>query len=258
MPTTSVPGYKPSRYPPFAVTADVVLFTIEKDALQVLLVRRAEEPFQGSWALPGGFVKECEDLDAAAARELAEETGLDAAKHHLEQLAVYGEPARDPRMRVVTVAYWAVSAEHPQARPGGDATEAKQFDVASIESGGVPLAFDHRRILFDARERLSAKLEYTALGSRFLSKEFSIAQLRRVYEIVWSTTLDPGNFQRGFQASGAFKREPIPPRSERGRPASQWSLKNRCDLSTTALQRPIARRTANRPRPSQAISDHSN
>ena len=130
--------YDPDAYPPFAVTVDVAVFTIRGDELQVLLIERGGEPYLGALALPGGFVRPDEDLDQAAARELAEETGLRAGSWHLEQLASYGTPDRDPRMRVVTVAYWAICAELPGLRGGGDAAAALLMPVKKIESGERP------------------------------------------------------------------------------------------------------------------------
>ena len=153
--------------------------------------------------VPGGFVKLDEDLDQAAARELAEETDLRPGSWHLEQLGSSGAPDRDPRMRVVTVAYWAICADLPELRGGGDAVAAALTPVAEIERGRVRLAFDHERIVRDAFERTRSKLEYTALAAKFCPPAFTIGQLRRVYEAVWNTRLDPGNFQRNVQESGA-------------------------------------------------------
>ena len=221
-------GYDPGDYPPFAVSVDVAVFTIRNDTLHVLLIERGEEPFRGALALPGGFVKPGEDLDQAAARELAEETGLHDGSWHLEQLASYGAPGRDPRMRVVTVAYWAICADLPALRGGGDAVAAVLTPVEAIEGGAVRLAFDHERIVRDAVERTRAKLEYTALAARFCPPEFTITQLRRVYEAVWRTHLDPGDFQRNVQLSGAFEKRvdmPTAPPSGRGRRASLWSIR---------------------------------
>ena len=241
-------GYDPHAYPPVAVTVDVAVFSIRDDALQVLLIQRGGEPYLGAWALPGGFVRPDEDLDQAAARELAEETGLRAGGWHLEQLGSYGAPDRDPRMRVVTVAYWAICSALPGLRGGGDALAAALTPVERIERGDVRLAFDHERIVRDAVERTRSKLEYTALAARFCPPEFTIAQLRRVYETVWNTRLDPGNFQRGVQESGAFvKRLEAPPAPQpgRGRPAAFWSVREAAlddDQPATPLARPPARR----------------
>ena len=240
--------YDPDAYPPFAVTVDVAVFTIRGDELQVLLIERGGEPFLGALALPGGFVRPDEDLDQAAARELAEETGLRAGSWHLEQLASYGSPERDPRMRVVTVAYWAICAELPGLRGGGDAAAALLMPVKEIESGSVRLAFDHERIVRDAVERTRSKLEYTALAAKFCPPEFTVGQLRRVYEAVWNTRLDPGNFQRNVQESGAFEKRADAaeaPRFQRGRPAALWSVSDSDVLESplgAPLERPPARR----------------
>ena len=240
--------YDPGDYPRFAVTVDIAVFTIRDDALQVLLIERGGEPFLGARALPGGFVRPDEDLDQAAARELAEETGLRAGSWHLEQLGTYGAPGRDPRMRVVTVAYWAICAELPALRGGGDAVSATLTLVEAIERRRVRLAFDHERIVRDAVERTRSKLEYTALAARFCPPEFTIGQLRRVYEAVWNTRLDPGNFQRNVQESGAFEKRieaAAAPSARRGRPASLWSVSESTvlgDQPAVPLARPPAKR----------------
>lgn len=198
-------GYDPGAFPAFAVTADVAVFTVRGGALQVLLVERGVEPHRGAWALPGGFVRIDEDLDDAAARELAEETGIDRRAAYLEQLGSYGSPGRDPRMRVVTVAYWAVCANLPAPVGGSDASYADLAPVSKIERGGLALAFDHERILRDAVERLRSKLEYTTIGAKFCPPEFTISELRKVYEAVWDTSLDPGNFQRKVRGNRGFR-----------------------------------------------------
>ena len=249
--------YDSTGYPPFAVAVDLAVFTIRSDALQVLLIERGGEPFQGALALPGGFVQPDEDLYQAAARELAEETGLgvDAEAWHLEQLASYGAPDRDPRMRVVTVAYLALCAELPALRHGGDAAAAVLTPVEEIERGAVRLAFDHERIVKDAVERTRSKLEYTALAARFCPPAFTVGQLRRVYEVVWGERLYPGNFHRDFQASGAFEGlggAESAPWSGRGRPGALWSVRRATDADafTSPLERPLARRR----RPARARS----
>ncbi len=196
--------YDPRDFPPVAVTVDVVLFTIIKDALHVLLTERRTEPFLGSLALPGGFVHPDENLDAAAARELAEGADLDSGVAYLEQLCTYGAPNRDPRMRVVTVAYWAVCNRVPDPAGGGNAVHSAFVPVSRIEEGAIELAFDHQHIATYALERLRAKLEYTALAARFCEPEFTISELRKVYEAVWNEQLDPGNFQRKVRDNHAF------------------------------------------------------
>ncbi len=204
MPDHELPGYRPGDYPPMAVTVDVVGLTILDDTLCALLVRRGVEPYAGALALPGGFVRPDEDLLAAARRELAEETG---ARHpHLEQLASYGAPSRDPRMRVVSVAHLAMmpSAGPPQA--GTDAAQALWTPVGPLLAEPSQLAFDHQQILRDGVERARAKFEYTSLATVFCPAEFTVAELRRVYEIVWGVQLDPRNFHRKITGTPGFLR----------------------------------------------------
>jgi 8-oxo-dGTP diphosphatase len=188
----------------FAVTVDLVVFTIREDELCVLAVRRGASPFRGRWALPGGFVQEDEGLLDAAQRELAEETGLEELPVHLEQLATYGAPRRDPRMRVVSVAYLALAAELPEPAAGTDASEARWRPVADALSGQSRLAFDHTKILADGLERARAKLEYSPLATAFCADEFTVAELRHVYEVVWGADLDPRNFHRKVTGSPGF------------------------------------------------------
>lgn len=206
------------EHPPFAVTVDLVVLTVRDGKLQALLVRRAEEPYEGSWALPGGFVRPAEDLADAAVRELAEETGLPAGSVHLEQLATYGAPDRDPRMRVVSVAHLVLAPDLPVPRAGGDAADARW---APVPVGA--LAFDHDRILADGLERARAKLEYTPLAAEFCPPEFTIGDLREVYEAVWGVPPDPRNFHRKVSGAAGFL-EPTGRWSEggRGRPAQLY------------------------------------
>ncbi|OEV04637.1 NUDIX hydrolase [Streptomyces oceani] len=213
--------YDPSAFPPFAVTVDLVVLTVRSHALCALIVRRGEPPHQGRWALPGGFVLPGEDLAAAAARELDEETGLraygtegSATEAHLEQLATYGDPQRDPRMRVVSVAHLVLAPDLPTPRPGGDAYGVRWASVDSMISspgGGVrdaerfgPLAFDHDRILRDGVERARSKIEYSSLATAFCPPEFTVGELRRVYEAVWGVSLDPRNFHRKVTGTPGF------------------------------------------------------
>ena len=198
----SPPDYDAAAFPPFAVTVDLIALTVRDDALQALLVTRAEEPFAGELALPGGFVRPDEDLNAAAARELAEETGLHQVPGHLEQLGTYGAPDRDPRMRVVSVAYLAMAPALPDPEPGGDASSAAWVPVAkALES---ELAFDHRTLLTDGVARARAKLEYTSLAAAFCPPEFTISELRHVYEVVWGARIDPRNFHRKVTSTAGF------------------------------------------------------
>ena len=185
-------------YPRPLVTVDVVLFTFTEGELRVLLIRRKHPPFEGCWALPGGFVGIDEPLEEAAARELFEETGVKDL--YLEQLYTFGDPDRDPRGRVITVAYFAImSADAAQStRAGDDASETRWFDVYHLP----PLAFDHERIIKYALVRLRYKLEYTALGFLLLPKEFTLSQLQQVYEVVLQERLDKRNFRRKILAQG--------------------------------------------------------
>ncbi|MFD3454876.1 NUDIX domain-containing protein [Streptomyces sp. NPDC058691] len=199
--------YDPSAFPPFAVTVDLVVLTVRSNALCALAVRRGEPPYQGRWALPGGFVRGDEDLAEAAARELEEETGLRAGKGvHLEQLATYGDPKRDPRMRVVSVAHLVLAPDLPAPRAGGDARSARWAPVGELLRNGEDgaLAFDHARILGDGVERARSKLEYSALATAFCPPEFTVGELRRVYEVVWGVALDPRNFHRKVTGTVGF------------------------------------------------------
>lgn len=173
------------------VTVDIVIFTIRERRLQVLLVRRGVPPFKGRWAIPGGFVHERETLEAAARRELREETGL--ADVYLEQLYSFGDPGRDPRGRTVTIAYFALIPEDARVpRAGTDAAEAGWHRVDRVP----PLAFDHDRILAVAVERLRAKLDYTTLAFNLLPARFTLTDAQRVYETILGRRLDKRNFRR--------------------------------------------------------------
>jgi len=216
--------YDPASFPPFAVTADIAIFTIIQNEFCLLLVQRGGEPFKNMWALPGGFVQPDEDLDTAASRELLEETGIESAAH-LEQLRTYGAPNRDPRMRVVTAAYWAVIPNVDSPTAGTDARQAEFKPVTQIEAGTVPLAFDHEMIVSDALERARAKLEYSTIATSFCPSEFTISKLRQVYEAVWGVDLEPANFARKVQQCVGFI-EPldrtVSPSGGTGRPAQVY------------------------------------
>ncbi len=200
-----------------AVAVDLVILTVRDGALCALIIERLLPPHEGSRALPGGFVLEDEDLEAAAYRELAEETGIERFPGHLEQLGTYGKPDRDPRGRVVAVAYLLLAPDLPIPKAGSDARHAGWIPVADLAG---TLAFDHEAILSDGVERARSKLEYTNLATAFCQSPFTIAQLRQVYEVVWGVELDPRNFHRKVTSTPGF----IEPTEERtshraGRPS---------------------------------------
>ncbi|WSB38826.1 NUDIX hydrolase [Streptomyces scopuliridis] len=217
-------GYDPAAFEPFAVTVDLAVFTVRLGRLHVLLVERGEEPYRGDWALPGGFVRPRESAGQAARRELAEETGLlarTAGALHLEQLRTYSDPDRDPRMRVVSVAYAALVPDLPEPRGGGDAARAQWVEFGARG----PLVFDHEHILADAYDRVGAKLEYTCLATAFCPPEFTLGELRQVYETIWGVALDRPNFRRKVLTTPGFVQAlEGPPRRTggRGKPAALY------------------------------------
>ncbi|RSS72852.1 NUDIX domain-containing protein [Streptomyces sp. WAC06614] len=239
--TARIPaGYDPYAFEPFAVTVDLAVFTVRGGRLHVLLIRRGQEPHLGAWALPGGFVLPRESAERAARRELAEETGLSAAvvgTLHLEQLRTYSEPDRDPRMRVVSIAFTALVPDlpEPSGTGGGDADRARWVPVDHTGA----LAFDHDRILADARTRVGAKLEYTCLATAFCPPEFTLGELQAVYETVWDTALDRPNFRRKVLATPGFV-EAVPGAARltggRGKPAALYRAG-----PATALHPPLLR-----------------
>jgi 8-oxo-dGTP diphosphatase len=173
------------------ITVDIVIFTIRDQVLQVLLVKRGVPPFQGQAAIPGGFIRDGESLEIAAERELYEETGV--RNVFLEQLYSFGDPKRDPRGRVITIAYYAlVASDKLSLVAGADAAEAEWFPVNNVP----PLAFDHKHILEYAVERLRNKLEYTTVGFQLLPQKFTLSELQSVYEAILGRRLDKRNFRR--------------------------------------------------------------
>lgn len=198
-------NYKPGDFPRPSVTVDLVIFTLLDRDLKVLLIRRDAHPFKGALALPGGFLRvgegneQGEDLEAAAHRELAEETGLPLGSVWLNQLATFGAPNRDPRMRVITVAWFALVRPDlaPLVEAGSDAADAGWFSLTEL--GEHSLAFDHRAILDAAVDRLEKDVEHTDIAYELVSKRFTITELRNVYEVILGRKLDPGNFRRSFQ-----------------------------------------------------------
>ena len=212
MTNTAPLDYDPSQFPAFAVTVDVVILTMAEGELHVLLVSRGEAPFQGMWAIPGGFKRPTETLDEAALRELREETGVDGTTL-LTQFGAYGDPGRDPRMNVVTVAYLAVVRDVGRIVGGSDAAAAALVRVADVLGGRVELAFDHLRIVQDAVERVRVELELGGLATAFVGPTFTLAELRAVYEAVWGVQLDGANFRRRV-AEGGW----VVPTGERAQP----------------------------------------
>ncbi|MEU7985676.1 NUDIX domain-containing protein [Streptosporangium canum] len=205
------------------VTVDLVIFTVRQEQLQVLLIERGNTPYQGQPALPGGFVRDGETLDEAALRELNEETGLDGRKLHLEQLRAYSEPDRDPRGRVITVAYLALGPDLPLPVAGTDATAARWEPVSSALASETSLAFDHAEILSDGLERARSQLENTTVAAAFCPEPFTVGDLRHIYEAVWGFRLDPSNFRRKVTRTEGFL-EPTGERRfpETGRPAALY------------------------------------
>jgi ADP-ribose pyrophosphatase YjhB (NUDIX family) len=196
------------------VTVDIVIFSIRNRELHVLLVRRGVPPFQGEYAIPGGFLRSDESLEEAAKRELHEETSVRDV--YLEQLYSFGDPARDPRGRVVTVAYYAlVSSDHMELSAGADAAEAQWVAVRKLPA----LAFDHGKIVAYALDRLRNKLEYTTVGFQLLPRKFTLAELQGVYEAILGKKIDKRNFRRKMALLGILK--PLKAWQETGRKPAQ-------------------------------------
>ena len=190
-----------SAFPPrHAVATDIVVFTIRANQLGVLLIQRRIDPFRGRWALPGGFVLADESLEVCAQRELREETGLDGI--YLEQLFTFGAPDRDPRGRVLSVAYFAlVPSDRLELKAGSDAADTAWFPMTSLPH----LAFDHQEILSVARERLVAKLEYSTIGLLFMPDEFTLSDVQSLYEVISGKPRDKRNFRKWFLSLGVIE-----------------------------------------------------
>ena len=202
------------------VTADIIIFTLRGNDLQVLLIKRKYPPFEGMWAIPGGFVAIDESLEEAALRELEEETGIRDV--YLEQLYTFGDVDRDPRGRVVTVAYFSlVSANAIDPRAGSDAAEACWWTVYDLP----PLAFDHANILSYALKRLRYKLEYTAVGFELLPEAFTLSELQAAYEVVLGEKLDKRNFRRKILSAQVIE-EAGSYRTGEGRPAMLYHFRD--------------------------------
>lgn len=183
------------------VTVDVVIFGYGDDGLTMLLIKRGIAPYKGSWALPGGFVLEHEDLEEAAMRELAEEAGVQDV--YIEQLFTFGRPGRDPRGRVVTVGYFALTAlDGHHLRAASDAEEAAWFPIRKLPA----VAFDHDDIIQMAIGRLKAKIRYEPIGFELLPLEFSLSQLQSLYEAVLERQLDKRNFRKKILDMGILRK----------------------------------------------------
>jgi 8-oxo-dGTP diphosphatase len=193
-----------SRFAKPSVTVDLVVCTVRDEVLEVLLVQRGAPPFQGAWALPGGFVRvgdtfedQGESLEAAARRELHEETGLHLENAWLEQVGAFGAPHRDPRMRIISIAYTALlrPALAERVKAGSDAADARWFPIAALPD----LAFDHEAILAAAHQHLRNRLDVSAIAFELVSEAFTVADLRAVWSAILGETQDPGNFRRRFR-----------------------------------------------------------
>ncbi len=209
-------------YPHPAVTTDIALFTLRENRLHVLLLRRALAPFSGVWALPGGFVRGDEDLDSCAKRKLAAKTGITGV--YLEQLYTFGAPQRDPRERVISVAYYALTpCTALVPRPG-----QTESDLAWVALTELPvLAFDHGAIVQVAQQRLAAKIQYSTLAFQFLPAQFTLSELQQVYEAILGASLDKRNFRKTLLVLGQL--EPIIGLRRTGhhRPAQLYRAKQR-------------------------------
>ncbi|WP_344596120.1 NUDIX hydrolase [Actinomadura vinacea] len=222
------------------LAVDLVILTLREWRLHVLLVERGVEPFKGALALPGGFLQHAEeDLTAAAHRELAEEAAMNVETLHLEHLGVYGTPGRDPRGRVVSVAYLAIAPGLPEPTAGTDAAGARWQRVDQVLSGDLKLAFDHWQIVWDGVESARAKLERSALATAFCGPTFTISDLQQVYEAVWGISLDPRNFYRKVQKTSGFIVAAGPERKvTTGRPARLFRA-GPCKVLNPPMVRPV-------------------
>ena len=211
------------------VAVDIALFTIRDEKFQILLIKRGIPPFLGFWALPGGLIRTDlgelgEDPESAAIRELREETGLMVAPGYIEQLKTYGSPDRDPRNRVISIAHLGIGPALDNPSGGSDAIHAEFVPVEDL-SEVYKLAFDHETIVADAIDRARSKLEYSTLATQFCPPEFTITELRNVYETIWGTLLDPGNFQKKVLGCAGYVEEvgrTSPTSSTGGRPAKLY------------------------------------
>ena len=209
------------RYPHPAVTIDIVIFTIRQDELKVLLIKRALPPHRNQWALPGGFIKLEESLEEGAKRELQEETGVTGV--YLEQLYTFGRPDRDPRERVITVAYYAlIPSDELEPKAASDAENVSWFGLKELPD----LAFDHKEILKMAHQRLIAKLDYSTIAFQFMPKDFTLSELQHVYEVILREQIDKRNFRKRILGLNLIKETGKARKVGAHRPAKLYRVKN--------------------------------
>ena len=202
-----------------AIAVDVVLFTIQGGTLKVLLLKRQHAPYRGAWALPGGLVGTDESVDTAVLRELQEETNI--GNIYLEQLYTFGELNRDPRGRVITVAYYAlVNWQQFQLKTRQRVSQADWFAVKRLPA----LAFDHQRIVDYALERLRSKINYTTVSFQLLPRQFTLTELQGSYEVILARRLDKRNFRRKMLQLGILKGTKAFKASGRQRPARLYTF----------------------------------
>jgi len=193
-------GYDVTKFERPSVTVDIILFTVKKEDLKVLLIKRDISPFKNMWAIPGGFVGIKESLEEAAKRELQEETNI--RNVYLEQLYTFGDPKRDPRTRVITVTYFAlVNSTNFKLKASTDVKDVRWFSIFELPK----LAFDHKKILDYALKRLRWKLEYTTVAFSLLPEKFTLTQLQNMYEIIFDKKLDKRNFRKKIKALNLVK-----------------------------------------------------
>lgn len=208
-------------HPHPAVTTDIVIFTVRDEQLQLLLIKRRGEPFKGSWALPGGFVEIDEDLESGAMRELEEETGVKGV--YLEQLYTFGAVDRDPRERVITVAYYAlIPSDKLELRAASDADAVGWFAMNELPN----LVFDHVKIVSTAHDRLIAKLEYSTIAFQFMPREFTLRELQEVYETILQEDVDKRNFRKSILGLDEIVETGKEKRDGAHRPAKLYRLRH--------------------------------
>ena len=230
-------AYDPDQYPRPSITVDLVIFTVVDSDLKVLLVKRSTHPFKGVWALPGGFVRvsnagaQGEDIEAAAHRELAQETGLSPRSCFLEQLYTFGRAGRDPRLRVVSVAWYALIPPEQASSIVDERDDSTiQWFSASDEVPWMRTAFDHAEILQMGVERIQGKINYTDIAFELVRPTFTVGELRDVYEAIQGRSHDARNFRRRFQrliSDGVVEQAPGKRHLGKSRPAKVWRFKHR-------------------------------